>query len=124
LPRRFFDAMLAEPGWELVILRLPEAGERPVAFGALHIGPDHVQPVLVGLDYTYVASHHAYQQTLWQTMRSAQRHGAERVLFGMSADLQKSRFGARPVRRWVYVQPTESYQNDVLLRLAERVSTA
>jgi 7-keto-8-aminopelargonate synthetase-like enzyme len=124
LPRRFFDSMLAQPGWELVILRLPEAGTRPVAFAALHVGPDHVQPVLVGLDYRYVASHHAYQQTLWQTIRAAQRHGAGRVLLGMSADLQKSRFGARPVRRWVYVQPTESYQNDVLLRLSERVSTS
>jgi len=42
----------------------------------------------------------------------------------MSADLQKARFGARPQRRWVYVQPTESFQNDVLLQLSERVSTA
>ena len=124
LPRRFFDAMLAQPGWEFVVLRLPEVGERPVAFAALHVGPDHVQPVLVGLDYRYVASHNAYQQTLWQTIRSAQRHGAGRVLFGMSADLQKARFGARPQRRWVYVQPTESFQNDVLLQLSERVSMA
>jgi hypothetical protein len=124
LPRRFFDAMLAQPGWEFVVLRLPEVGERPVAFAALHVGPEHVQPVLVGLDYRYVASHNAYQQTLWQAIRAAQRHGAGRVLFGMSADLQKARFGARPERRWVYVQPTESFQNDVLLQLSERVRTA
>jgi hypothetical protein len=122
LPRRFFDAVRAEPGWEFVVLRLPELGPDPVAFALLHVGPRHVQPILVGLDYRYVASHHTYQQTLWQTIRAGQRHGVPRVLFGMSADLQKSRFGATPRRRWVYVQPTDTYHNDVLLHLAEGVS--
>jgi hypothetical protein len=37
-PRRFFDATLARPGWELVILRLPEVGPQPVALAALHVG--------------------------------------------------------------------------------------
>ena len=87
---------------------------------------ERTQPVEVrgvGLDYRYVASHHTYQQTLWQTIRSGQRHGVPRVLFGMSADLQKSRFGAKPRKRWVFVQPTDTYHNDVLLRLAEGVSS-
>src|SRR5439155_13875336 len=124
LPRRLLDAVLADPGWELVVLRLPEAGPHPVAFAVQHVGPSYVQPVFVGLDYAYVASHHTYQQTLWQAIRSAQRHGVPRVLLGMSADLQKSRFGARPERRWVYVQPSDSYQLDVLAQLTERVAVA
>ena len=69
-----------------------------------------------------MASHRTYQQTLWQAVRSAQRHGADQVLFGMSADLQKARFGARQERRWVYVQPSDSYQVDVLNQLTERVA--
>jgi hypothetical protein len=86
------------------------------------VAPSHVQPVFVGLDYDYVASHHAYQQTLWQAVRTAQRHRAGQVLFGMSADLHKARFGARPQRRWLYVQPTDSYQADVLNQLTEAVA--
>jgi 7-keto-8-aminopelargonate synthetase-like enzyme len=124
LPRRLLDAALEDPCWELVVLHLPTEREAPVAFGLQHVGPDHVQPLFVGLDYAYVAGHHAYQQTLWQSVRAAQRHGARRVLFGMSADLQKARFGARRERRWVYVQPTESYQFDVLAQLTERVAVA
>ncbi len=122
LPRRLLDAVLARPCWELILLRLTDGPQAPVAFAVQYVGRDHVQPVFVGLDYGYVASHHCYQQTLWQAIRSAQRHGARRVLFGMSADLQKARFGARPERRWVYVQPTESYQLDVLNQLTERVA--
>ncbi|MEN3308425.1 MAG: hypothetical protein V7603_4627 [Micromonosporaceae bacterium] len=124
LPRRLLDAVLDQPGWELTVLRLPELGERPVAFTLQHLGPGYVQPVLVGLDYRHVSSHHTYQQLLWQSIRTAQRHGAARVLFGMSADLQKSRFGAKPQRRWVYVQPTDVYHSDVLTNLSQRVAVA
>ena len=123
LPRRLIDAVLARPGWELTLLYLVDGPALPVAFGVQYVAPSHVQPVFVGLDYDYVASHHAYQQTLWQAVRTAQRHRAGRVLFGMSADLQKARFGARPQRRWLYVQPTDSYQADVLNQLTQAVAS-
>jgi len=119
LPRRLFDAVLARPGWELVTLTLHDGPAEPVAFALQHIGAGSVQPLFVGLDYRFVASHHSYQQTLWQAVRSAQRHGARRVLFGMSADLQKSRFGAHRERRWVYVQSTDGFHLDVLSRIEE-----
>jgi 7-keto-8-aminopelargonate synthetase-like enzyme len=119
LPRRLLDAVLSRPGWELVTLTLHDGPDEPVAFALQHIGGEHVQPLFVGLDYRYVASHHAYQQTLWQAVRSAQRHGARRVFFGMSADLQKSRFGASRERRWVYLQSTDGFHHDVLNRIEE-----
>ncbi len=124
LPRRLFDAVLAQPGWELITLRLIEGPEQPVAFIMQHVGAEHVQPVLVGLDYAYVSSHRAYQQTLWQSIRSGRRVGARKVLMGVSADLHKARFGAVREKRWVYVQPSESYHTDVLSRLAQGLSLA
>jgi hypothetical protein len=124
LPRRLVDAVLEYPGWEIALLHLTERPEEPVAFAVSHVTAEQVAPVFVGLDYDYVASHHSYQQLLLQALRSAQRHGARRVLFGMSADLQKSRFGAMPEKRWAYVQATETYNADVLAHLAESVPTA
>lgn len=115
LPRRVLDAVLRAPGWEVLTLSLADGGPgRPVAFSCQHVGAAHVQPLFVGLDYDYVQDHHAYQQLLWQAVRSGQRRGAQRVLFGMSADLQKSRFGATRERRWAYVQATDTYNSDVL----------
>jgi hypothetical protein len=122
LPRRIVDAVLASPGWELVLLSLPDRAAGPVAFGALHVTDERVATVLLGLDYAYVASHHSYQQLLLQALRAAQRRGARRVLYGMSAGLQKSRFGARPEKRWAYVQTTDTYNSDVLAHLARRVA--
>jgi 7-keto-8-aminopelargonate synthetase-like enzyme len=121
LPRRVLDAVLERPGWEVVLLSLPDEPAGPVAFAVQHVNADHVAPLFVGMDYAYVPSHHSYQQLLLQALRSAQRHGVPRVLYGMSADLQKSRFGARRTRRWAYVQATETYHADVLAHLAESV---
>jgi hypothetical protein len=124
LPRRLIDAVLENPGWEVVVLHLAERPEEPVAFAVSRVTAGHVQPVFIGLDYDYVASHHSYQQLLLQALRSAQRHGARRILFGMSADLQKARFGAVAEKRWAYVQATDTYNADVLAHLAESVPTA
>jgi 7-keto-8-aminopelargonate synthetase-like enzyme len=122
LPRRTLDAVLRHPGWELVTLHLHDGPDRPVAFVAQHIGPRHVQPLFLGLDYDYVTSHGAYQQALWQAVRSAQRLGVHNVLFGMSAHKHKARFGARPTRQWAYVQLTDTYHADVLAQLAHTLS--
>jgi 7-keto-8-aminopelargonate synthetase-like enzyme len=119
LPRRLLDAVLGLPGWEIVLLHLPERPDGPVAFAVQHVGATHVAPVFVGLDYAFVPSHHSYQQLLLQALRSARRHGARRVLYGMSAGLHKARFGARREQRWAYLQPTETYNADVLAHLAE-----
>ncbi len=122
LPRRALDVIAAAPGWEIVTLRLVDGPAEPVAFVVQHVGPGHVQPLFLGLDYDYVASHGAYQQTLWQSVRSARRHGVPRVLFGMSADRHKARFGARPERRWAYVQTADTFHHDELAQLARTLS--
>lgn len=125
LPRRLLDAVVRDPGWEVFTLSLREDGpRRPVAFCVSHVGAEHVQPLFLGLDEDFVRDHHAYQQVLWQAIRCGQRHGARRVLLGMSAGLHKRRFGAAPTKRWVYVQPTETFNADVLARLQQAVPVA
>jgi 7-keto-8-aminopelargonate synthetase-like enzyme len=124
LPRRVVDAVLASPAWEVVLLHLPDRATGPVAFSVQHVTADHVAPVFVGLDYGYVASHGAYQVLLLQAIRSAQRRGAPRVLYGMSADLQKARFGAVREKRWAYVQATDTFNADVLAQLTATVGAA
>lgn len=126
LPRRLIDAVLDSPAFEVVLLRLADRRGSPhpedvVAFAVQHVRAEHVAPVFVGLDYAYVPTHSSYQVLLLQALRSAQRRGARMVRFGMGADLQKARFGARRERRWAYVQAGETYNSDVLAHLAESV---
>lgn len=124
LPRRVLDAITATPGWEIILLHRadrPHRSDRPVGFVAVHLDRDAVAPVFCGLDYDHVPDG-VYQQVLLQSLRCAQRHGASRVLYGMSAGLHKRRFGAVPEKRWVYVQAGESFNMDVLTHLSEGAS--
>jgi 7-keto-8-aminopelargonate synthetase-like enzyme len=122
MPRRLIDAVLTSPAFEVVLLRLPDVSTEVVAFAVQHVADGHVAPLFVGLDYAHVPTHASYQVLLLQALRTARRRGARLVRYGMGADLQKARFGARPEKRWAYVAASETYNADVLARLAESVA--
>jgi 7-keto-8-aminopelargonate synthetase-like enzyme len=120
LPPTLLRDMLEHDCWELMVMRLrPAAGGdgAPVAFGAHFIGQRHYAPMIVGLDYRYVRSHGVYRQAMRQAMLRARAHGAERVLFGMGAPLEKQRFGAVSQSHHAYVQTSDHYSAEVLATL-------
>ncbi len=121
LPRDIFRSMLDSPVWELVLLRLDGA---VVAFGAHFAGARHYAPMIVGLDYAYVRSHHSYRQALRQAMLRARALGSRRVLLGMGAGLEKRRFGAHPQQRVAFAQASDHYNAQVLDALAADVRSA
>lgn len=123
LPRTLFRDMLAHDCWELMLLRLrpqtdyDEPTSDPVAFGAHFIGKRHYAPLLVGLDYSYVRSHGSYRQALRQAVIRARVHGANRIMLGMGAPLEKHRVGARSRAHCAYVQSADDYSHGVLIDL-------
>ena len=75
-----------------------------VAFGAHFVGPRHYAPMVVGLDYDYVRSHGAYRQALRNAVLRARALGSKRVLLGMGATFEKTRFGAHVQDRVAFAQ--------------------
>jgi hypothetical protein len=118
LPRRIFREMLGSPGWELMLLRL-RGRAKPVAFGAHFVGARHYAPMIVGLDYEFVRSHHAYRQALRQCLLRARALGSRMVLLGMGAGLEKRRFGAHAQSRVAFAQASDHYSAQVLAALAD-----
>ncbi len=123
LPARTFEAMLAHPGWELVLLRLkPEFGGTPggppAGFIAAYVGAHHYAPLVVGMDYRHVDAHGLYRQILRRMLLEGKRHGAARVFLGMGATFEKTRFGARRVEeRYAYFQAEDHDQAATLEQL-------
>ncbi len=117
LPRRILRKMLQHEAWELMVLRLRETGE-VVSFGALFVGARHYAPMVIGLDYRYVASHGLYRQMLRRALLRARELGVQRVLFGMGATLEKKRFGGRGEERVAFAQASDHYAAEVLAGLA------
>ena len=121
LPPTLLSEMLEHDCWELMLLRLsaaagPAAG-RTVAFGAHFVGPRHYAPLLVGLDYEFVLSHGTYRQALRQALLRGQSLGAETIMLGMGAALEKRRLGARPRSHVAYAQSADHYSQEVLADL-------
>jgi len=123
LPKGYLRAMLAHPSWELMTLTLKETGT-VVAFGAHFVGPRHYAPMVVGLDYAYVRSHGAYRQALRNAVLRARALGSKRVLMGMGATFEKTRFGAHVQDRVAFAQASDHYSSEVLAALAADSRTA
>ena len=98
-------------------LRLQETGA-VVAFGAHFLGARHYAPMIVGLDYAVVRTHGAYRQALRQAMLRARALGSKRVLLGMGATFEKTRFGAHVQQRVAFAQASDHYSSEVLAALA------
>jgi 7-keto-8-aminopelargonate synthetase-like enzyme len=117
LPKSFLRDMLSHPSWELMTLTLKETGA-VVAFGAHFVGARHYAPMIVGLDYGVVRTHGAYRQALRQAMLRARAFGSKRVLLGMGATFEKTRFGAHVQERVAFAQASDHYSSEVLSALS------
>jgi hypothetical protein len=117
LPTSLLRDMLSHSSWELMTLALKETGAI-VAFGAHFVGVRHYAPMVVGLDYSVVRTHGAYRQALRQAMLRARALGSKRVLFGMGATFEKTRFGAHVQERVAFAQASDHYSSEVLSALS------
>jgi hypothetical protein len=128
LPRKTFTAMLDSPAWELLLVHARDeepSTRRPIAFMASFAGAEHYAPMVIGIDYRYLDSHHVYRVTTLRVLRRARELGKRRLCLGMGASLEKRRFGARARPRCVYFQATDHYHLEVLAQLeADRGAAA
>jgi len=128
LPKSFLRDMLlprpegssplrSHPSWELMTLTLKETG-KVVAFGAHFVGARHYAPMVVGLDYDVVRTHGAYRQAMRRAILRARELGSRRVLLGMGATFEKTRFGAHVQERVAFAQASDHYSSEVLAALS------
>ena len=115
LPDDLYEQMLASPDWELLVLRLKDdPSGLPVSVTACYIGAAHYVPLVIGLDYEHLETQRVYRVSLLKMIRRAKALGFKRVLFGMGAELEKRRFGAKPDQRAVYTQASEHFNMELL----------
>ncbi len=119
LPTHFLPAVLENPAWELLALTLKPQfgglqGSSPHAFVAAFKGPEQYVPRVIGLDYELVRSHGLYRQCSNQILRRAETLGCKRVLCGIGAAYEKSRFGAERDPRALYIRAGSSSLSGML----------
>lgn len=118
-PKRILKVLSKHDSWEFTMVYLkPEfdsrAERKPVAAVWAFVQPGHYSPMILGMDYSFSKEFKIYKQTLYQVVKRARSLGIEKVYLGLSADIEKKKFGAVAQRKTAYVQAQDHYNLDTL----------
>lgn len=112
-PDKFFEMMPGEAGWEFVVLRLkPEVdgNTKPVAVAFNYRNEAGVYTfLLIGMDYNYLERFNIYRQTIYRTLLRANELGYSTLRLGISATIEKKKFGAEIQPKVAFVQVKDNF---------------
>jgi hypothetical protein len=118
LPYTLFCKLALDEHWEILQLTIrdeklnPE--NKPCCMVFSYKTPAIYVPMIIGLDYTHNLEYGIYRQALYQLLLRAKKLGKEKVLLGFSAETEKQKFGARPVKTYAYMHTSDSYNMEEL----------
>lgn len=99
--------------WEFIEISLKENNQVvAVIFG--HIGDDHYCPLIVGLDYDYIDTHHIYKQTMFQMVKRGNDLNKKITYLGLTADFEKQKYLALTVPICAYLKVDETYNLELI----------
>ncbi|MNG23883.1 hypothetical protein D3C84_1085420 [compost metagenome] len=99
--------------WEFIEISLKENNQVvAVIFG--HIGDDHYCPLIVGLDYDYIDTHHIYKQAMFQMVKRGNDLNKKVTYLGLTADFEKQKYLALTIPTWAYLKVDETYNLELI----------
>ncbi|MDP3274204.1 MAG: aminotransferase class I/II-fold pyridoxal phosphate-dependent enzyme [Deltaproteobacteria bacterium] len=123
-PRALLETHLTTLGWRVLVLRDHAQGGRIVAWGAGRKSGSDLRWLYCGVDYDGFANVEVspYRQLLWQAILLAMREGCDRVMLGMGADREKSRFGTIAERTVAFVRADDSFRAQQLQEFVQNLA--
>lgn len=102
--------------WEFLEFRLKGSDE---LIGCIwfFIGEDHACPLVVGLNYDYIKSHHLYKQIMYYMVKRGNDLGKSKSYLGLTSDYEKQKYGAKLVPVFGYIKVDNMYNLDLLSSL-------
>ncbi|MEO8236753.1 MAG: aminotransferase class I/II-fold pyridoxal phosphate-dependent enzyme [Flavobacterium sp.] len=112
-PQKMAKILSKYEEWEFIEISLKENDQAvAVIFG--HIGDDHYCPLIVGLDYDYINTHHIYKQTMFQMVKRGNDLNKKITYLGLTADFEKQKYLALTVPTWAYLKVDETYNLELI----------
>ena len=124
LPYSFFEAMAANPEYDIIRLYLkeedaPGTERTPIGVMFSFQGSEIYNALIVGLDYEFVRSHGTYKQILYRTVWRAWELGCSSIDLAFTAELVKKKVGARPVQTMAYVQLQDHFNQAIIASMSK-----
>jgi 7-keto-8-aminopelargonate synthetase-like enzyme len=116
-PLSVFEAMNRSERWEFIALYpIKEKKNTEKALGVMFCYSNYKTyvPSLVGLDYTTLSKYQTYRQLLFESINRAKNKKFEKVDFGVSANFEKRKMGARQIPKIAYLQANSNFSMDYM----------
>lgn len=122
-PEKLFHVISSHDGWDIIELNIkPEHSinntKTTVAIGFCYRAKYYYTCIL-GMDYTYM-DHEIYRQMLYQVVTRTKQLGLGKAVLGMTASIEKQRFGAKPQPTVAYVLLDDTYNRKVIDVMSNR----
>jgi 7-keto-8-aminopelargonate synthetase-like enzyme len=112
LPKKLFQKISVSGLWEVIEIKLKETG-KTLAIGFAYKNRNY-SPVILGLDYEYLAEYKIYKQLLFQAVVRAIELKSHKIYMGLTASLEKRKLGAKAISNVAYVQVKDNYNLSVI----------
>lgn len=113
LPMKLFECVKRDNNWETIELFLKEENSNKsaklVSVIFSYKNKKSYIPIFIGIDYTYQKDYNVYKQSLFQIVVRAKKYGANKVLLGMEAGMEKKKLSAKPNKGIIFIQINENY---------------
>lgn len=112
-PKKIAKVLSKYKEWEFTEISLKENGlVVAVIFG--YIGDDHYCPLMIGLDYDYINTHHIYKQTMFQMVKRGNDLNKKTTYLGLTADFEKQKYLALTIPVYAYMKMDETYNQEII----------
>ena len=112
-PAKIARILSAYEDWEFIDVRLKHEVD-PIAVAWSYMGECHYSPMIVGLNYDYLESHHIYKQIVFQIVKRARQLNKKTVYCGFSADFEKQKYGAMAVPKFAFMKVDDTYNLELI----------
>lgn len=117
-PKSVFQEMNRSKSWEFMSISIKNTPTKDSkAIGVMFCyknGEITYVPSLIGLDYTYNQEYQTYRQLLFESIWRANKSGYQKIDFGVSANFEKRKLGARVIPKLAYIQSSSNFKMDYL----------
>ncbi len=116
-PKKIIKILSKYKNWEFIEVRIKETNELGAVIMGV-VGKNHYTPFIVGLDYSYINSHHIYKQTMFQMVKRGNDLHKKTVFLGLTADFEKQKYLAVSHKINAFVKYDDTFNLEIINSLA------
>lgn len=112
-PTKITEVLSKYKDWEFIEFKLKSTNE---IIGCVwsFIGSNFYIPLIAGLNYKYSETDFIYQQIMFQSVKRANLLDKEIIYLGYSAEFEKSKYGAVPVKKNAFIKFDDTYNLEII----------